>query len=239
MKINGFADDVLMGQAAAEYIEKLIISKIERGGTFILALSGGRSPETTYACLTKKNIDWRKVYIILTDERFVPKEHPDSNYKMINDIFISRINIPLENIISPDTSLINAEKCAKSHELQLKKLFRFKENHNLLFPSIDLVCLGIGDDGHTASLFPGDNSLNENKKWILNTKAPENFPVKNRITFTLPLINNADHAIFIVSGKNKRKIIEKVRLGEKNLPANLVKTKNETVLFLDNRSIEY
>jgi 6-phosphogluconolactonase len=203
-----------MSIAAAHFFvteyEKAIIKK-ER---FTVALSGGNTPEYLYTLLTthvySRNINWKKVFIFFSDERFVPHTSKESNYKMACGTLLSNIPIPAKNIFGKD---------ALRYERSVKKIFG-----TTVVPAFDLVLLGMGADGHTASLFPGSVLLKEKKRLVKEVYLVEKDIY--RISFTLPLINRSKQILILVSGKEKTPILKKIfsrRITKDLLPVQMVK----------------
>ena len=222
-----------MSENAAQFITEITGKEIGKRGYFTLVLSGGKTPKKLYSLLAKKNIDWNRTMLFWGDERFVPHDHPESNYNMARENLIDNISIPDKNIFPIPTDSLTPEKSAKSYELTLQSFF--KSVNNIEF-SFDCILLGIGSDGHTASLFPNNPVLNEKKHWVKDTIAPEGYSIRQRITLTLPIINRANCILFLVSGDEKRVVIETMinRKSEKPIyPAQIVKAIGNTYIFTD------
>ncbi len=228
--ITIWPDATAMAIAAANFIVLKSNEAVNDKGYFTIALSGGNTPAILYSLLSqspfKENIPWNKTIIFLSDERFVPHNNTDSNYKMIRDTLLSKIPIPAKNIIAVKTENISPEKAAIAYEAKLRKYITPQH-------PFDLILLGTGEDGHTASIFPKSILLKEKKSWIKEVFVAE----KNmhRISFTLPLINKAANVAFLVSGKNKAAVLRKIINQQKEtLPASLVHPSENLFLFLDN-----
>lgn len=194
-----------------------------------IALSGGSTPKVLYQLLATpmfaKNINWKKIFIFLGDERFVPHTSEESNYKMTYDALLSKVPIPKKNIFTVPTKNITPLQSAKNYEAAVKKYITPKN-------PFDIILLGIGDEGHTASLFPNSPLLKETKKWVQHIFVAE----KNmeRITFTLPLINKANNILFLVSGAAKAKILKIIFSAKgKHLPAAMVQPKGNLFWMMD------
>lgn len=207
IEIKIVPDNAALNRVAAAEFKSEADSAIVDHGRFRVALSGGNTPRDVYALLAKEyktTVGWDKVHIFFGDERHVPPDHPDSNYRMADETLLSKVPIPKENIHRVRAEL-DPESAARDYEEQIRTEFSLK-NHAL--PRFDLILLGLGDDGHTASLFPGTAALGESTRlvaanWVakLNTF---------RITLTYPVLNNAAENMFIVSGKGKAEIAAKV-----------------------------
>ncbi len=208
---------------------------IKDKGCFTVALSGGKTPMTLYQKLAnlKNSLPWDKTHIFLVDERFVPYEDKESNYNMINQTLLRHVKIPKENIHPISTKEDTPQASAIKYEEDLISYFKLSQGESLKF---DLILLGIGEDGHTASLFPDSPSLKENKHLAIAI-TPSDTSKKERITLTFSVINNADNIIFLACGTNKAKIVKEV-LEEENslLPAAIVKPKKGKLVFLMDES---
>jgi 6-phosphogluconolactonase len=206
---------------------------IERKGAFSAALSGGRTPVDLYRKLSgvKGRLPWDKTHIFLVDERFVSFEHRDSNYRMLKETLLDPIPIPQGNIHPIPTERTTPQVSAMAYEEDMKKFFRLSKGQ---FPEFDFLLLGLGEDGHTASLFPGSPVLGD----PIHLAAPVflNETKHHRITLTLPVINNAKHILFLVTGMNKatmlRKIIEEE---DASLPASMVHPGKGKLIFVIDR----
>ncbi len=198
-------------------------------GIFTAALSGGRTPEGFYRGLAgmKAGQDiWRKTHIFMVDERLVPPDNVDSNFRMIDEMLFSNAPIPKENI-HPVSTDCPPEICAGRYASELLDFFNPGEKK---FPIFDLILLGLGEDGHTASLFPGTPALKETECF---TAAVHDEKKHDRVTLTYPVINSAKNVFFLVTGGKKADVLE--RIIEKNdpaLPASGVNPENGTLLFL-------
>jgi len=204
---------------------------IQEKGIFTVALSGGESPVGFYQRLaySKNLFPWSNTHIFLADERFVPFEHPDSNYGMIRKDLLSRISLPPQNV-HPIRIFQTAEISAEKYEEDLRVFFNPEK---VGFPEFDLILLGIGEEGHTASLFPGDSALLETQR--LTAAVHLDKEKHDRVTLTLAVINRARQVIFLVSGREKSEIIKEVlERPESNLPASMVRpVKGELFFLLD------
>lgn len=198
------------------------VDDASRTNHFSVALAGGRTPKRVYELLAsdqvKNQIDWLCVHLFFGDERCVPPDHPESNYRMVYEALISRVAIPTENV----RRIMGEEDPSKSAEAYEKELRSFFPR--LAWPRFDLVFLGMGDDGHTASLFPQSEALEETTRWVVATKSAHSPP--DRITLTLPVFNHAAHVVFLVQGKEKaqrlREVLRHAHAPEP-LPAQLIK----------------
>ncbi len=225
MKLRNFSTYDEMSAEAAEAAGKLIGESLDSVKKFTIALSGGISPVGFYQSLARLDMDWSRVCFFLVDERKVRLDHEASNYNMIRNNLFLKIDVPEKNIYPVNVSYRKAEDCALDYEERVKA---FCNRPDVIF---DLIILGIGPDGHTASLFPGRPELNEKDRLVISTNAPVRFSVKERITLTLPVINRARNRFFIVSGESKASVVKGVMKGYDIYPASLVN--KDSTIFTD------
>ncbi|NGX63502.1 MAG: 6-phosphogluconolactonase [Candidatus Anoxychlamydiales bacterium] len=215
-----------------DLLKKISKNSIEKKGIFTLALSGGSTPLFFYDELSKnKDINWDKTHLFFVDERMVSDLDEKSNIYQINKHLIKPLNLKKENIhyINKD---IDPEDAAKEYELDIKSVYHEE------IPSLDLILLGIGKDGHTASLFPNQDILCEQEKLVvLNSKEDEDF---ERISFTYPIINNAKNVVFLALGESKASIIKRILIDkDRSLPAFHVKAKENLYFILDKKASKF
>lgn len=237
-EVRIYRDIESLSHEAAREIVYLVNTIVAEKGSFTIALSGGRTPAVLYQLMAGKyssQIPWDKVHIFWVDERYVPAGHADSNFAMASKMLISHINIPAQNIHPVPAELKPIERAAGAYEQMLKNFFRESP-----FPCLDLILLGVGGDGHTASLFPGDSAIREMRRLVVPVIAPANYPPRDRITLTLPVINSADNVFFIAAGSEKGKVIRSIledrKIAERFYPAAMVQPKGRIVWFLDNKA---
>jgi 6-phosphogluconolactonase len=222
--------NILIGQKledisieAARLFMSLSRRHIRSSGRFVTALSGGRTPERLYEILASdyylKGIAWSKVHIFWVDERFVASDHPDSNFRLVQETLLQSITLPQHNIHPIRTQGATASVSAKKYEADVKDFFKITKKD--VFPRFDLIILGLGEDGHTASLFPGSKKLGDREHLAVSV---QNRKTQHpRITLTLPVLNSARHILFLVSGKSKAPVIKKVIIQrDGTIPASLV-----------------
>ena len=236
-QIQKFDTSDLLFRESAKFISNLICEKIQTGGNCSFVLSGGSTPKGLYQILGSNEyrniIKWRKVLFFWGDERCVPPDSNESNYKTAFDSLISKIDTPEQNIFRVYGEIPHFH-AALDYEKRLKTIYDDFE-----FPVFDIILLGLGEDGHTASLFPGSKALNEKQKWITDNYDEK---LKNwRITMTLPVISSAKLIIFLVSGKSKSIILKKVLNGKNpDLPASLIDSERGNVFwFMDKEAGGY
>ena len=208
----------------------LSTASVAEKGVFAAALSGGRTPIDFYQRLATcpHPLPWDKTHIFFADERFVSPDDKDSNYRMINEHFLGHIPIPKENVHLILTEGVTIEDSANNYEADIRTFFMIGDNDT---PEFDLIILGIGKDGHTASLFPGTASLQETKRLAIPVIADAS--PSERVSLSLGVINSAKNICFLVTGKSKAAVLKEI-IEDKDsaLPAALVKPAQGTVLFL-------
>jgi 6-phosphogluconolactonase len=190
---------------------------------FAVCLSGGSTPRRLYECLAAPGIaarfPWDRTHWFWGDERFVPHDHRDSNYRMAREALLSRVSIPDANIHAVPTEGLSPEEAAIAYETTLKHFYG-ADALALDRPLFDVTLLGIGDDGHTASLFPGQPALQETRRWavaVIGAKA------EARITLTYPVLNSSREVAFLVTGEAKRDVVARAQAGDRTLPAAMVR----------------
>ncbi len=236
-EIKVAADNAALNLMVVEEFCRCAKATIAVRNRFCVALSGGNTPRAVYSLLVTKRdlLPWDKIYIFFGDERHVPPEHSDSNYRMASEAFLSRVPLPQKNIYRVHAEL-DAKVAAQEYEEQLREFFQLQDIRlqNNDWPQFDLVLLGLGDDGHTASLFPGSLALAENTRMVVaNWVKKFN---EYRITLTFPVLNQAAEVMFLVSGESKAEILRNVlNLDQTNTyPAQRVQPVNGRLLwFLD------
>jgi len=225
-----FDDSTKMTEFVIGEWERVASEAIRQRGFFAVALSGGRTPVPFYRGLAARRDmrAWDKTHVFLVDERFVPTTDADSNYRMIRERLLDAVDIPASNIHPVPTGLPDAESAAKKYEEILISFFGLSDGE---LPVFDLILLGLGTDGHTASLFPGSRALQE--KGCLVDSAVLGNARHDRITLTFPVINSARNVLFLVTGKDKADVLREVA-EERNaaLPASDVAPGRGRLLFL-------
>jgi len=200
-----------------DWIAGRIIETQKDGSIFRLSPCGGGTPGPIYAALAERDdIDWERVLLTFGDERAVPPEDEQSNYRMVREKLIEPADLPRSNVIRLCGELDPAE-AAERAEGQLRQLASLAGEDVFVH---DLVLLGMGDDGHTASLFPETEALNETDRWVVANWVPK-FDA-HRITFTYPLIAAAKEVAFLVNGASKHAMAERVLAGDPDLPASAI-----------------
>jgi 6-phosphogluconolactonase len=215
--IRVFENSRELARGAAEHFVALA-----QKDSFTVALSGGSTPKVLYQVLAeefREQVLWSKVQFFWSDERHVPPDHPDSNYRMAHEALLSRVPVLESNVHRVRSENPSAQEAADEYE-------------KIIVPRLDLILLGLGTDGHTASIFPGSEVLHETKRliaapWVEKLNA-------YRITMTLPLLNNGASVLFLVSGAEKAEIVKEVLEGPQKYPAQFVQpTNGELIWMLD------
>jgi 6-phosphogluconolactonase len=219
-----------LARAAAKYLAARSNEAVVQRGSFTVALSGGSTPKILYQLLADSNepfrnqIPWANTHFFWSDERHVPPDHPDSNYRMVNEVMLSRVPVRESNVHRVASENPNAAEAAEAYEETLVQITAAD------LPRLDLILLGVGADGHTASIFPGSEILHETTRLVA---APWIEKLKTyRITMTLPLLNNAASVLFLVSGAEKAQIVREVLQDERGYPAQAVKPTNGDLLWM-------
>jgi 6-phosphogluconolactonase len=225
-----FKDATAMAKAGADYLCDLVSA---REGRSIIALSGGNTPKPLYEHLgqepTKSRLPWDRVHWVLGDERFVPPSDPASNYGMARTAFLGHVPVPPENVHPVETEGVTLNEAATRYEAMLKGLYG-AETLEAGRPLLDLTLLGLGEDGHTASLLPGEPVLTERKRWVAPVPKGRE---EERITLTYPSLNASAVVAFLVAGESKRAILDKILSGETDFPAAHIRAQGEVIWFVD------
>ncbi len=223
-----------LNRIAAEKFVSIARNALKRKDKFTVALAGGSTPKSLYNLLAsekfRSQIDWKKIFFFFGDERNVLPDSDESNFRMANENLFKPLQISPENIFRWEIELKDTEKIVENYEKTIKEFFDLAKNE---LPRFDLILLGMGDDGHTASLFPFSKALRETKRF-----AVVNFVEKfnaNRLTFTFPAINNASNVVFLVSGTTKANALKEVLEGKsqpEKFPSQNVNLKNGNLFWL-------
>ncbi len=220
--VRVFPDLAALSRAAADLVLSAALETTALRDRFTLVLSGGSTPRPLYTLLAaspfRERMPWKQVHIFWADERCVPPEHVDSNYRMVSESLLSRIPLPAENVHRMRGEE-GPDRAAADYERELADYF----GHHL--PVFDLVLLGAGADGHTASLFPGSVQMRQTEGAVLPVPLAE--PKHSRVTLSLPVLNGAARVLFLASGSAKARMVREVLGGAGNvLPAALVRPRS-------------
>lgn len=222
-------DQAALLSRALEVTLSKIQTAIQERKLCTIALSGGSTPKPLYEAIATQDLPWDKIHVFWGDERYVPPDHPDSNELMARRAWLDRVDIPAGNIHPIPTDEADPAVAARKHEEHLEEFFQTQKGD---FPAFDLILLGMGDDGHTASLFPHTEALQEREHLI----TVGNKDGKPRITFTAPLINQARCVIFVVAGASKRPALDQVFApvaDDLTYPSRLIQPQGELWWLLD------
>jgi 6-phosphogluconolactonase len=228
-RIDIAKDSEDLAHRAAEWIAGLAA---ESDGRFAICLSGGSTPRHLYQLLAQRpfrdRMPWDRVHWFWGDERFVPWDHPDSNYGMARTALLAQAPIPVANIHGIETNGAPAE-AAGAYERRLKSYFG-ADALDPARPLFDVLLLGLGPDGHTASLFPGTEVLGERRRWVAEVVGAK---PEARITLTYPTLDSSRHAAFLVAGADKREMLARALAGDPALPAARLDPVGDLTWFVD------
>jgi 6-phosphogluconolactonase len=234
-RIEVLPDKRSLARAAANLFARCSREALGRGDRFTVALSGGSTPAELYRLLAaddeiRDQVDWQRVHLFWGDERFVPADDADSNYRMVRLALLENVPIPADNVHHISTEFATAQQAADAYARQLQSFFGLAPGD---FPRFDLVLLGMGTDGHTASLFPGVEAIREKQRlvaapWVAKFQA-------FRITMTPPVLNNGVLISFLVSGEEKADRLKEVLYGPRDidrLPSQVIEPTAGRLLWL-------
>ena len=234
MQIAIYDDKHTISQHAADYIMRIAQESIDLHGRFTFALTGGTTPGEVYSLLgsepIRSRIDWQLVHIFWGDERCVPHNNPESNFYLAQEVLLNNVAIPKSQIHPVPAGQIDRDAASQTYAVEMQHVFGTNG-----IPSFDLIHLGMGPEGHTASLFPHQASLHEKHRLVIPVSVPK--PPPDRLTFTPPLLNAAKNVLFLVAGSEKADALHAVLEGEyqpDEYPAQIVRpTNGEVVWMLD------
>src|ERR1700730_3018939 len=222
-------DPEALAQRAAAWITALARNS---QGRFAVCLSGGSTPRRLYRLLAespyREVMPWDRVHWFWGDERFVPWEHEDSNYRMVRAAMLSRAPVPAQNIHAIET-IGKPSDAADAYERALKSYYG-SDALDPAQPIFDVQLLGLGPDGHTASLFPGTSVLDERRRWVAEVVGTK---PEARITLTYPALETSRHTAFLVAGSDKREMLARALVGDRALPAARVRPAGTLTWFVD------
>ncbi len=232
MQVAIYPDIDTISHAAAQYIVRIARESIVTRGRFTIALSGGTTPRKLYGLLGSEpyssQIDWTLVEIFWGDERCVPPESQDSNYRMAHETLLSHIPVPAIQVHRMPADQPDRDAASLEYTLEMQRIFGTNG-----IPNFDLIQLGMGPEGHTASLFPHQASLHELERLVMPVSVPK--PPPDRLTFTPPLLNSARNVLFLVTGADKADALQAVLEDEYNpdeYPAQIVRPANGEVTWM-------
>ncbi len=223
-----------MHESAASLFVSAAVESVTARGAFTVALAGGATPKGVYSLLAddarlRAQVQWQNVFFFWSDERHVGPTHHDSNFRMAHEAMLNRLPVDPSHVCRIKGEYLSARQAAQEYEHDLRKILGLSAWQ---VPKLDLVMLGMGSDGHTPSLFPGSEALYEERRLVVSTWVKSNC---NRITLTLPVLNNAEHVLFLVDGADKAETLKSVIDGSRGpdqLPAQLVRPLRGRVRWL-------
>jgi 6-phosphogluconolactonase len=232
MHIAIYDDKHTISQHAAEYIMRIARESLDLHGRFTFALTGGTTPGEVYSLLgsepIRSQIDWQLVHIFWGDERCVPHNNPESNFYLAQEVLLNNVAIPKSQIHPVPADQIDRDAASQTYAVEMQHVFGTNG-----IPSFDLIHLGMGPEGHTASLFPHQSSLHEKHRLVIPVSVPK--PPPDRLTFTPPLLNAAKNVLFLVAGSEKADALHAVLEGEyqpDEYPAQIVRPANGEVVWM-------
>mgnify|MGYP003586194690 CR=1 FL=1 len=233
IKINVLPTPEAVAAAAAAMIREIAHCSVREKGFFTLALSGGRTPNLLYDLLATEEyageLPWEQMLFFWGDERYVAPNHRDSNYGAAKARLFNKAPIPPSNVYPMNTAQPEASEAAKLYEQTIRDVFRWRG-----CSGFDLTLLGMGSDGHTASLFPASPAMSEEKLWVTTAAGPGG---QTRMTITIPLINTSETVLFLVTGQEKRNMLTAVMVdrqeGPLKYPAAMAQGRKQTLWLVD------
>ncbi len=231
-----FGDPAELADAAARIIVEAATEAVAARGRFTWALSGGETPRETYHRLAEPplvgDLPWRQTWVFFGDERCVPPDHPSSNYRMAHETLLAKVPIPAEQVVRMCGELDDGEAAAADYARRLAETFGTRRGE---LPRFDLVLLGMGLDGHVASLFPGSPALKEVFRPVAAVHAAA-ATIPKRLTLTFPVLNSAACVVFLVAGREKAKAVKAALNPGSTLPAGMVRPADGRLVWLVDRA---
>jgi 6-phosphogluconolactonase len=237
METRVFADIDALSRAALEEVLRIVHEAVARNGRCAISLSGGHTPEKMFALWSsdeyREGTPWDAVHLFWGDERYLPRTDPLSNYAMTKRTLLDRVPIRAANVHPMPTDFLKAEEAARAYAAELRSFFAAGS------PAFDAQLLGLGSEGHTASLFPASSALAEKEAWCLAVTVPATPP--QRLTLTYPILNQARNTYFLVSGESKKDIVRAIGadpdLAASQYPAARVRPVGPLYWFLDQAAV--
>ncbi len=237
-RVHVLTDAEAVARAAAREWERLASAAVSARGRFAVALSGGSTPRRLYEILAEPcvrvRVPWERVELFWSDERAVPPEHPESNYRTARVALLDPLELPAARIHRPEAERADLESAARDYEAEIARTLGGAPGAP---PAFDLVLLGLGRDAHTASLFPRTSALAETRRWVVPNFVPG--LGSERLTFSFPLLNAAAEVVFLVAGAEKAEAVAEVLEGDpdpQRLPAQEVRPSAGTLVWLLDRA---
>jgi 6-phosphogluconolactonase len=232
MQVAIYPDTEALSHDAARFIIQAANEAIVRHGRFTLALSGGSTPQKLYSMLGEEPyrdlLNWGLVEVFWSDERCVPPDDAESNYRMAREVLLNKVPIPASQIHRMPADEIDREAASQAYSTEMRRVFSTSG-----VPGFDLIQLGMGPEGHTASLFPHQDSLHEEQRLVIPVSVPK--PPPPRLTFTPPVLNAARNVLFLVTGAEKEEAVQAVLEGPyqpDEYPAQLIRQSHGIVTWM-------
>lgn len=228
-----FPDGPSLIRATADVLAESARAGVRERGVFRILLSGGSTPKALFFLLAGeayRSLPWEKFEVFWGDDRYVPGTHTESNYRSANDLLLSRVPVPPASVHPMHSGANDAGEDAERYEALLKRTFPVPDG---AFPAFDFSLMGVGDDGHTASLFPRGPELAESRRWVLRSRSP--IGIKERITLTVPVFNACRDVVYLVEGEGKAGVLKEILQGSappEELPAKLIRPSPGRLLYM-------
>ena len=233
------ADQTALAKEAAERCARIAEEAIARAGRFTIALSGGSTPKLLYSLLASEpyssRLPWQETHVFWGDERAVPPGDPDSNFGMAKATLLDRVPIPADRVHRMQAERDDLDLVAREYEAEIARSFGVPPGAEP--PAFDLILLGLGPDGHTASLFPHTEAIRERARWVVRNHVPK--LNSDRVTLTAPILNQASMVLFLVAGADKAPVLQAVLEGPADpdrLPAQLIRPTAGRLIWLVDRA---
>ena len=243
-EVRVFPDLEALSKAAAREVRRVVEETVAEAGRCAIALAGGSTPRRLYQRLATDHsamIPWPKVHLFWGDERCVRPDHAASNVRLARETLIDHLEIPDANVHVPAVETRSPEDVASRYEAELRAHFDRPGDTQHGWPVFDLILLGVGADGHTASLFPDSAALDAGDRWVVATQAPPDAEVRDRITLTMPALNQARNVFVMTAGDEKRPVVREIletpETGVLRYPAAQVHPKGRLVWWVDRATI--
>ena len=234
-EVRVFDDAGALAEAAARTIGEVAHQAVRERGRFMVALAGGATPRLTYTRLAQSpwidSLPWDRTWVFFGDERGVPPDHPDSNYRMAQETLLGKVPVPTGQVFRMAGERADLEEAATDYARTLAAVFATRRGE---LPRFDLILLGMGVDGHTASLFPGSPALKEIFRPVVAVHAAA-AAIPQRLTLTYPVLNHAAHVVFLVAGPEKARAVKAVLRDRAPLPAGLVQPEGGRLVWMLDR----
>ena len=233
------ADQAALARKAAELFAETAVRAMARTGRFTVALSGGTTPKLLYSLLAtephRSRLPWHQTHVFWGDERCVPPDHPDSNFGMARATLLDRVPILPEQLYRMQAEREDLDVATREYEAEIARTFEVPPTGEP--PALDLILLGLGPDGHTASLFPHTKAVRETKRWVVRNYVPK--LGANRLTLTAPILSRGATVLFLVAGTNKAPVLKEVLEGPSDpdrLPSQLIRPASGRLIWLVDRA---